>query len=342
MRGMSTAEMAAVYQPTIERANQIFKFMRTQSRKNNLHTATQQLMMSVLGGNFAQYTNPLRYLIGKNAVFVSNAGPPMVFALVDNSGFWQAHEVTVGRLEDRGQCNGITKAGNRCKVGQKTSSVLYVSWRDTDGKCYCKSHAPEGAVHITKSQFKWELEAKKAQEGTNASPQVIHRNRRKADHEELRSIHAAAKAAGLVKPRLMTTQEWSMHLKDLVRKGELGAGDGDFGLLTINEPSPPPTPEPVSMQPISDLQLEQDAIVAREILNPTPEPVVTSPPVLEQEICIHPEDGVWIDGVEFIPKSQYKNTLEAYKRVEELVQAITDYCDGDLTRNDLKDVADRG
>ena len=344
MRGMSTAEMAAVYQPTIDRANQIFNFMRDQPRVNDCHQATQELMCSVLGGNFAQYTNPIRYLLGKNALLISNSGPPMFFALIDNSGFWQAGEVAAGRLEDRGQCHGITKAGNRCKVGQKTSSVLYISWRDTDGKCYCKRHAPATAVHMPKSQFKWKMEAEKAQAKSDATSPVIIRNRRNANQDKMRAIHQAATAAGLERPRLMGRADWNTHLKGLVKSGE----------LTLPEPTP-------------DLELEQDAIVAA---TPEPEPVVEEPTPdctdsddwtlarTIQEAQGQAQDGVWIDGVRYVSVGTSAVPLDvdvaeelrlleesndnSTVRIQNLEQAILDYCNGDTTRKQLRDVVDNG
>ena len=303
--------------------------------------ATQAEMTKGLRCKYEELNVPIEILLTKGAMFTLSYGAERRYALVYNSPEWGRHNVAMGVLEDRGQCNGVTKAGHQCKKGIDTAQAIYIAWKHQD-KWYCKQHAPEGAVHVKVSSWKVRKAKEENDERIRNTPEVIHRTRREADQAKLRTIYAAAKAAGLVKPRLMTIPEWNKHLKDLDRKGELGVDEGDFGLLTINEPSPPPTPEPVVEEPV----VEEPTVQARDVT------------------IVGVQDGVWIEGIKYVPdgladvdtsevirqleedcdnstvriQRAEKDRDDLMTRLNEVEAAIVAYCDGETTLKELRGV----
>ena len=318
LRPLSPSEMEKCQDMTHQRAEEIFRFMFSQrpfiyvpQLGCQAHTATQAQMATGIGVKYDQVRKAIQVLLGHGALQVVTTGKPTNFALVNNSGYWQRQLVTMKRLESRGQCNGITKKGEQCKIGQDDSSTLYISHRTESGEWYCKAHAPDDAVHVEKSGLKWDRERNESIEKNAQSPQRRQSRSRQAQQERRQRLRQIANELGLKKPSGMRTQDWSLHLQDLERKGELVM------------PSP------------ADLELEQDAIVA------TPEPEVVFK-------TLWPEtEGVWIDGVQYLPVK--REDEESIKRIEkdrddlrarlnEVEAAVVAYCDGDTTLKELRGV----
>ena len=336
-RPLTEEEMNKCKGMTHKRAEQIFRFMFDQRPFVHVpqlgfkaHCATQQQMADGIDVGYDQVRKAIQLLLGHGALQVVTTGKPTNFALVNNSGYWQTQLVSMRRLESRGQCHGTTKNGERCKVGHNDASTLYISHRTEDGKWYCKNHAPDDAVHVEKSDIKWEQEVEKGKERNQAQPQMQFRRSRIAQHKERTALRATAKELGIEREDDETSGDFIKRLQDLKHKGELT-------ILTSEEP-PTFTNEVVVGLDEPDIVEAVDELMEE----PTPE---------REYKTLWPEtEGVWIDGIEYIPKSStdqvpreslenaFKRIDSRNKRIDELEAAIKQFIDGETTQNQLRGV----
>ena len=336
-RGLTPSEMDKCRDITHKRAELIFRFMFTKRPFVHVpqlgikaHCATQDQMAKGIGVSYDQARKPVQLLLGHGALQVVTTGKPTNFALVNNSGYWQRQLVTMKRLESRGQCHGTTKKGERCKIGQDDSSTLYISHRTESGEWYCKTHAPDDAVHVEKSNIKWEREVEQSKQRNHASPQQRTTRMRRAGQERRLRLRDTAKQLGITRDKGETSGDYMLRLQELERKGQLVL--------------PEPLPEPVKIQH-KELDLDMEAVVEAfdEDGEPTPEPEV----VFKTKTLWPETEGVWIDGVQYLPvkredeesiKRIEKDRDDLMARLNEMEAAIVAYCDGDTTLKELRGV----